>query len=249
MMPQAGERQESALRPEPEVSGGEVDPALDELIELAAVLCGADYAYLAWVDANRLWFRSGYGFAATEQPRVTTGCHFMLEKGEPLLIGDAAKYSRFAPEGIPLAGAGLCRSYAGTLLAPAGTPPAPGTWTETATLAVLARDAEKFEADHLTILKVLARQVMTRLELYDMLRARSLAQRARQKTERALAVERLFVSATLDAIPALVAVVDTAGRTVRLNHSCARLTGLSVDQAVGRSFVEAVMDPEDQAWA
>ena len=248
-MPNPGDRQEKALRPEPELSGREVDPALDELIELAAVLCGADYAYLACVDANRLWFRSRYGFEATEQPRVTTGCHFMLEKGEPLLIGNAAKYSRFAPEGIPLAGAELCRSYAGTLLAPAGAPPAPGTWMESATLAVLARDAEKFEADHLTILKVLARQVMTRLELYDLLHAQAMAQRARQKTERALSVERLFVSATLDAIPALVAVVDTAGRVVRLNHSCMKMTGLRVDQTVGRSFVQAVMSPEDLASA
>src|SRR6185437_10530980 len=122
-MPQPGERQEKALRPAPEQSGREGDPALDELIELAAVLCGADYAYLAWMDANRLWFRSRYGSEATQQARVTTGCHFMLERGEGLLIGDAARYSRFAPEGIPLAGGGHCRSYAGTLLAPAGASP------------------------------------------------------------------------------------------------------------------------------
>lgn len=237
------------MRPALEQFGREADPALDELIELAAVLCGADYAYLAWMDANRLCFKSRYGFEATEQARVTTGCHFMLEKGNALLIGDAAKYSRFAPLGIPLAGGDYCRSYAGTLLAPAGAQTAPGTWIETASLAVLARDAEKFEADHLTILKVLARQVMTRLELYDQLRSQGLAQQARRKAERALAVERLFVSATLDTIPALIAVLDTAGRTVRLNHSCARLTGLRVDQAVGHSFVEAVMNREDQAWA
>src|SRR6185437_15718415 len=247
-MPQPGERQEKALRPAAELSGYEADPALDELIELAAVLCGADYAYLAWMDANRLWFRSRYGFEATEQARVTTGCHFMLEKGEALLIGDAAKYSRFAPEGIPLAGGDRCRSYAGTLLASAGAPPVPGTWIETASLVVLARDAEKFEAGHLSILKVLARQVMTRLELYDLMRNQGSAQRAWQKAERALAVDPLFVSATLDAIPALIAVLDTAGRTVRLNHACAHLTGLRVEQSAGRSFVETVMNPVDHGW-
>ncbi|HEV2326341.1 MAG TPA: PAS domain S-box protein [Terracidiphilus sp.] len=248
MISQAGEKLERVLRPGPERSGREPDPALDELIELAAVLCGADYAYLGWVDANRLWFKSRYGFEATEQPRITTGCHFMLEKGEPLLIGDAAKYSRFAPEGILLAGAGACRSYAGTLLGRGGTWPA-GARMESATLVVLAREPGRFETEHLTLLEVLARQVTTRLELYDRTRAQDAAQRARRRMERALAIERLFVAATLDAIPALVAVVDTAGRTVRLNQPCERLAGLQAGEMVGKPFVDALISATDRERA
>ena len=30
------------------------DPALDELTELSAVLSNADYAYMGWMDFNRL---------------------------------------------------------------------------------------------------------------------------------------------------------------------------------------------------
>ena len=230
------------MRPGAEQSDRETDPALDELIELAAVLCGADYAYLGWVDAGRLWFKSRYGFEATEQPRSQTACHSMLEKGEPLLIEDAAKDARFSPEGLLLPGAGRCRSYA-------GTPLAPGQRMETATLAVLAQEPGKFEADHLALLDVLARQVVTRLELYDRARAQEVAQRAWQRTERALAVERLFVAATLDAIPALVAVLDTAGRIVRLNQSCAQLTGMRAGEAVGKPFLQSVMNSEDETWA
>lgn len=242
MDPEAGEKQDKNLRPGAEQSDRETDPALDELIELAAVLCGADYAYLGWVDAGRLWFKSRYGFEATEQPRSQTACHSMLEKGEPLLIEDAAKDARFSPEGLLLPGAGRCRSYA-------GTPLAPGQRMETATLAVLAQEPGKFEADHLALLDVLARQVVTRLELYDRARAQEVAQRAWQRTERALAVERLFVAATLDAIPALVAVLDTAGRIVRLNQSCAQLTGMRAGEAVGKPFLQSVMNSEDETWA
>jgi two-component system sensor histidine kinase VicK len=248
MEPKAGERLEGILRPGSEPSDRDADSALNELIELTAVLCGADYAYLGWVDANRLWFKSRYGFEAADQPRLTTGCHFLLEKRGPLLIRDAAAYSCFAPEGIVLAGAGRCRSYAGTLLAPAGTAASRAS-AETVTLAVLAREPHHFEPGHLALLKMMARQVTTRLELSQRARAQEVAQRARQRTERALAMERLFVAATLDAIPGLVAVVDTAGRTVRLNQQCAALTGLSPGEVVGRPFVEVVMSGEDRDWA
>ena len=74
------------------------DPALDELTGLAAVLCGADYAYTGWMDSKRLWFKSTYGFSAPEQSRATTGCHYMLESGQSMLVRDAAKDSRFPRE-------------------------------------------------------------------------------------------------------------------------------------------------------
>jgi len=90
------------------------DPALDEIVELAAVLCNADYAYLGSLDQNRLWFKSVFGFRALEQPRWSTGCQRMLELGQPLLIADTARDGQFPPTGIPVPGAGPCRSYAGT---------------------------------------------------------------------------------------------------------------------------------------
>lgn len=73
------------------------DPALDELVELTAILCGADYAYIAWADYNRLWFKSRFGFKGVEQTRATTGCHWTLEKGAPQLINNAGEDSRFLP--------------------------------------------------------------------------------------------------------------------------------------------------------
>src|SRR5450631_2269497 len=66
------------------------DPALDELVRLAAVLSGADYAYLAWVDATRLWFKSTYGFMAREQSRISSACSWVAAQGSPLLIRDVA---------------------------------------------------------------------------------------------------------------------------------------------------------------
>ncbi len=217
------------------------DPALDELVELTAILCGAEYAYIAWADYNRLWFKSRYGFKGVEQTRTTTGCHWTLEKGAPLLINNAGEDSRFLSQGIPLTGAHPCLSYA-------GVPLVTSTQQMVGTLAVLSVEANRFKPEHLTLLEILGRQAVTRIELYGRIRMQEQAQRARQRTERALAVERLFVAATLDSIPALVLVLDTAGRMVRLNQPCAQLTGLSLGIAIGRAFVDEVIEPADREW-
>jgi PAS domain S-box-containing protein len=227
------------MRSDLEVFERNPDPALDEIVELAAVLSNADYAYLGSMDQQRLWFKSQFGFRASEQPRWSTGCQRMLEIGQPLLIPDTSLGGHFPPTGIPVPGARSCRSYAGTPLIGADR-------QIVGSLAILAEHPNRFKPEHLTLLEVLGRQAMTRIELYSRIRAQEQAQRARMRSERALATERLFVSATLDSVPALVAVLDTAGRTVRMNQSCATLTGLTLADAVGRPFVDEVLESEDR---
>ncbi len=165
----------------------------------------------------------------------------MLEKGEPLLIGDAGMDPRFPPDGIHLIGAKPCRSYV-------AVPLVASDHRVIGTLAALAQEPDRFNQEHITLLEILGRQAITRLEFYARLRAQEQAQRARQRSERALAIERCFVAATLDSVPALVAVLDTAGRMVRLNYSCTQLTGLRMADAAGRPFVEDVLEAEDRPW-
>jgi len=236
------ENQESYLHPEFNIFDRNPDPALDELVELAAVLCGADYAYIGWMDFNRLWFKARFGFKAIEQPRASTACQWMLEKGEPLLIPNAAEDRRFGPQGIAVPGVKPALSYV-------ATPLITSAQQIVGTFAVLATKPNLFQPEHLTLLEVLGRQAVTRLELYSRIRLQEQAQRLRQRTERSLAIERCFVAATLDSIPALVAVVDTAGRLVRMNQPCERLTGLSLADSVGRPFVEEIFQPGDREWA
>lgn len=230
------------VRSEFDVFDRNPDPALDELTELAAVLSLADYAYMGWMDFNRLWFKSRFGFTATDQPRAGTACQWIIENAQPLLIRDAAMDPRFPPDGIDVPGGKPCRSYA-------GVPLLSSAHQLVGTFAVLSRNANQFSAEHLTLLEVLGRQIMTRLELYQRIRAQEQSQRARQRTERALAVERCFVATTLDSIPALVAVLDTAGRVVRFNQPCIQLTGINLADAAGRPFVEEILEEDDRTWA
>jgi two-component system sensor histidine kinase VicK len=101
------------------------------------------------------------------------------------------------------------------------------------TLAVLAIEANRFSPEHVNLINILARQAVTRVELYSRTAAQEQAQRSKQRLERALAIERNFVAATLDSIPALVAVLDTAGRMVRFNRPCEELTGLRLGRSSG----------------
>src|SRR3984885_289893 len=101
---QAGENQDAGGRPEIGVFDRNPDPALDELTELAAVMCGADFAYIGWMDYNRLWFKSRFGFRGVEQSRSSTACQWMIDSGVSMLIANAGEDGRFPQEGIALPG-------------------------------------------------------------------------------------------------------------------------------------------------
>jgi PAS domain S-box-containing protein len=239
---QSGLSPRASIRSDVDLLDNGPDAALDELTELAAVLSDADYAYFGRMSFNRLHFKSRYGFQASEQPAFSTACQRVIETGKSLLLQNASENPAFPVSGINLAGASPCLSYA-------GIPLFTSSGKLMGTLAVLAREPNRFCAEHLDFLKILGRQIVTRLELYSRNQAWEQEQRARQRAERALTVERHFVAATLDAIPSLLAVLDTAGRIVRFNSSCTRLTGLTANEATGRSFVDVVLEARDRAWA
>lgn len=240
--PQPGEDQSAVLRPEIEMPDRDSDPVLDELVQLAAELCGADYAYIGWLDEDLLRFRSRFGFDAATQARDLSACHWTLKSSLPLLIPNIGKDGRFSRAGIELKSGINCLSYA-------GVPLILSSQQVIGTLAVLAKTPNRFNQGHINRLVVLGHQANTRLELYGRIQLQEDAQRARLRTERALAIERCMVSATLDSIPALVTVLDTAGRVVRLNEPCAQLTGLNADTALGRPFIDEFLEEEDRNWA
>ena len=84
----------SLSRPELDVFDRSPDPTLDDLTELVAGLSIADYAYIGWIDFNRLWFKSRFGFAAADQPHTATACQWVIRSGKPLLVRDAAPRTR-----------------------------------------------------------------------------------------------------------------------------------------------------------
>jgi PAS domain S-box-containing protein len=217
------------------------DAAFDEVVRVAAQVTGAPYAYLGFIDANRLWFKSRVGIPASELPRAQTACQFTILDPDPLLIPDAASDSRLPVTGVHLGRNQHCRSYLGApLLARGGA---------VGTLAVLSPLPNAFTEEHASILGVLARQVVTRLEYAVNARVQDRAIRSRQRIERALTVERNFVSAVLDTMSALVLVLDTAGRIVRFNRACEESSGYTFAELAGRAFPSELFVPEERSQA
>ncbi len=217
------------------------DPAFDEIVRVAAQVTGAPYAYLGFLDANRLWFKSRVGFPEPELPRAATACQFTILEADPLLIPDAAADGRFPSTGLPLARNLHCRSYLGA--------PLHSATGAVGTLAVASPQPDAFTEEHASIVGVLARQVITRLEHAIHARAQERAIRSRQRIERALTVERNFVSAVLDSTTALVLVLDTAGRIVRFNRACEETSGYTYAELVGRAFPPELFLPEERPLA
>jgi PAS domain-containing protein len=217
------------------------DPAFDEIVRVAAQVTGAPYAYLGFLDATRLWFKSRFGFQGTEIPRLATADQYTILEPEPLLVADAAMEPRFPVRGIPLTRTVHCRSYlAAPLVGPEGA---------IGTLAVLSPKPNQFTEQQASILSVLARQVMMRLEYSIHSKGQDHSLRARQRIERALMVERNFVSAVLDTMSALVLVVDTSGRIVRFNRACEEISGYTFAELAGRSFPQELFLTEERAVA
>jgi PAS domain S-box-containing protein len=165
-----------------------------------------------------------------------------LLEGKPLLVDDSVADHRFAPSGIVLDRGIISRSYAAApLFSPAGT--------ILGSIAVCSPEAHAFSKGHLESLQVLARQIVTRLELYATGHVHENVVRSRQRSEQALTVERNFVAAVLNTISALVLVFDTAGRIVRFNRACEAVSGYTFADLAGRSFPEELFPPGERETA
>jgi two-component system, OmpR family, sensor histidine kinase VicK len=218
------------------------DPAFDEIARMAASICNAPYAFIGFLDWSRVWFKSTVGFSARQIRRNGSPCQFLLLEGKPLIISDALADQRFASSGIVLDDGVRCRSYAAApLLSASGM--------ILGTVAVCSKEANAFSRSNLENLQVLARQVVTRMELYATGQTQENVVRSRQRSEQALTVERNFVAAVLNTISALVLVFDIAGRIVRFNRACETISGYTFADLAGRAFPEELFPPGERETA
>jgi two-component system, OmpR family, sensor histidine kinase VicK len=218
------------------------DPAFDEIARMAASICNAPYAFIGFLDWSRVWFKSTVGFTARQIRRNGSPCQFLLLDAKPLIISDALADHRFAAAGIVLDSGIRCRSYAAAPLFSA-------SGMILGTVAVCSPEANAFSRSNLESLQVLARQVVTRLDLYATGHTQENVVRSRQRSEQALTVERNFVAAVLNTISALVLVFDIAGRIVRFNRACETISGYTFADLAGRAFPEELFPPGERETA
>jgi PAS domain S-box-containing protein len=154
------------------------EQAFDDITRLAAQICQTPTALISLVDADRQWFKSKVGLTVPETPRDVAFCERVILERHLLIVPDACQDDRFANNPLVI-GDPKIRFYVGT---PLITPDdfALGT------LCAIDYVPRELSPQQLEALEILARQVVTQLELRRNLVTLQQAYQQQQQTELAL---------------------------------------------------------------
>src|SRR3954470_6396054 len=133
------------------------EEVFDDLTELAARICEAPIALISLIDEDRQWFKSKVGITVNETSRDISFCARAIQQDDLFIIPDATKDLRFANNPLVTSDPKI-RFYAG---APLITPDGHALGT----LCVIDKVPRELRPDQKQALRVLARHVMTQLEL------------------------------------------------------------------------------------
>lgn len=140
-----------------EVLDTDPEREFDEIVRLAGAICGKPITLISLVDKDRQWFKSEQGLGVPQTPLSQSICSHALLTDDFLEIPDTLADPRTADNPLCQGEDGL-RFYAGALLiAPDNLP--------IGTLCVLDRKPGELTALQRDTLRVLAGQIMSRLEL------------------------------------------------------------------------------------
>jgi PAS domain S-box-containing protein len=198
------------------VLDSEPEPAFDDLVRLAALVCDAPIAQINFIDATRLWSKASAGVPRASTPREDSLCAIAIHRHEPLVVEDLTADKRllnFARE----YGGGRLRFYAGVPLA---TPDGHAVGT----LCVLDHRPRQLSTTQREGLLALARQAMSQLQLRH-----SPVRLEREESFRQLS------SAASEGITIL-----SEESIIEANNAFGRLFGYSVGEVVGQPLLSFI---------
>ena len=161
------------------------EEVFDELTSLAAHICGAPIALITLVDENRQWFKSKVGVTVNETGRNVSLCAHAILQEDLLIIPDTTLDDRFKDNPLVTASPKI-RFYAG---APLITPDGHALGT----LCVIDKMPRELTEDQKQALRILARHVMTQLELRRHAKELTEARAVCEKTKADLAKARVEI--------------------------------------------------------
>ncbi|WP_241654467.1 sensor domain-containing diguanylate cyclase [Granulicella sibirica] len=198
----------------------------DEIVELAAAICGTPISLISLVDRDRQWFKSALGVTAEETPRSMSFCAHAIETADLFVVENAAEDARFRNN--PLVTGEMCiRFYA-------GFPVSAMDGNALGTLCVIDRKPRTLTREQSKALEVLSKQVEARIEL----RAKRVALEQSLEQQKALsanlrASESLFRT-FMNNSPFVSYIKDADGRMLYYNRIFAEVFGITADDWLGK---------------
>jgi len=205
----------------------------DELVKLAAALCGTPMGLVTLLNERLQWFRSTTWLKRRGTPREAAFCAHVIRQSGLFVVRDSFTDPRFASNPLVTDEHGL-RFFA-------GVPLRTESGVLLGTLAVIDIVPRLLSEEQGHTLEVLGRQVSARLEL--LLQRTALEQALKEKDEAAAglrASEELF-RAFMNASPFMSYIKDSAGRLLFYNRSFAQRFGVSEYAWLGRT--------DEQLWS
>lgn len=130
----------------------------DDITQIAAYICQTPISLITLLDDKRQWFKSAHGLAVRQTPRNIAFCDYAIQTPSQLMeVTDAHLDERFAANPLVI-GEPHVVFYA-------GVPLVDTDGHALGTLCVIDHQTRQLSAEQTTVLKALARQVVTQLEL------------------------------------------------------------------------------------
>jgi PAS domain S-box-containing protein len=194
------------------------EQALDDLTALAAQICGTPMATISLIDEDRQWFKASVGMEMMEIPRDVSFCSHALQQSGLFIVPDATQDKRFWDNPLVTGEPGV-RFYVGApLVSPENA--------ALGALCVMDHVPRTLTPEQEQALQVLARQVMTHLELH-------------RQTQELVASEELLRMVTDHARVGLV-ILSQDRRYIYANKAYAEFLGLPTSAIVGKRLADVL---------
>ena len=204
----------------------------DALTQLAAAICGTSLALLRFVDEHRVWHKAQVGYAPPETPRATSfSAHAILHPEELLIVPDMTQDARFADNPNVVAKPHF-RFFA-------GMPLVNREGFALGTLCVFDQQPLALDEAQQAALRLLARQVVTQLELR---RARAELERSHQEIQH----QAGEIGDLYDQAPCGYHSLNAEGVFVRINDTELNWLGYTREEVVGKKRLTEFMTPASQ---